>query len=56
MTSYFNSDDLNKFGFKNIGANVSVAKNTTIIGLENISIGNNVRIDSGTIIAAKSGF
>ncbi len=53
---YFNSDDLNKFGFKNIGKNVSVAKNTTIIGLENISIGNNVRIDSGTIIAAKSGF
>ena len=54
-TGYYNSEQLIKFGFNKVGDNVSIAKNCTIIGLENISIGSNVRIDSGTLIAATKG-
>ena len=44
-------------GFKSIGKNVQIAKNCTIVGLENIEIGDNVRIDGYcTIIAAGSGW
>ncbi|MDD3288181.1 MAG: DapH/DapD/GlmU-related protein [Alphaproteobacteria bacterium] len=53
---YFQSDELTEFGFKHVGKNVKIAKNCTIVGLENISLGNNVRIDSNVIIAARSGF
>ena len=52
---YYNSNELTKFGFKQIGSNVSIAKNTTILGLKNIEIGNNVRIDSYTTIACNKG-
>lgn len=52
---YFKSEELTQFGFKSVGDNVSIAKNCTIIGLENISIGNNVRIDGGATLACHSG-
>ncbi|OAN49331.1 galactoside O-acetyltransferase [Paramagnetospirillum marisnigri] len=52
---YFSSDELRQFGFKEVGRNVMIAKNATIIGLANISIGNNVRIDGGVTIVAQSG-
>lgn len=42
---YYNEFELRKMGFKSIGSNVLIAKNNTIIGLENIQIGSNVRID-----------
>ncbi|WP_347505904.1 acyltransferase [Pseudomonas anguilliseptica] len=54
---YYTSDQLVNIGFKTVGVNVRVAKNCTIIGLENIEFGDNVRIDGHcTIIAAGSGF
>ena len=54
---YFSEDELKEFGFRSVGKNVLIAKNCTIIGLENISIGNNVRIDGfSTITAAQSGY
>lgn len=52
---YYNSDELREFGFKHVGENVRVAKNMTIIGLENVSLANNVRIDGNTVIAAHTG-
>jgi acetyltransferase-like isoleucine patch superfamily enzyme len=52
---YFESEELRHFGFKNIGENVKIAKNTTIIGLNNISLGNNILIDGNVVIAAYSG-
>lgn len=52
---YFESEELRKFGFKSVGENVKIAKNTTIIGLNNISLGNNIRIDGNVVIAAYSG-
>ncbi len=53
---YFTSDELVRFGFKSVGQNVKIAKNCTIIGLHNISIGSNVRIDGYTVLAAHSGY
>lgn len=52
---YYTSKDLSEYGFKHIGENVQIARNCTIIGLENISIANNVRVDGGTTFACKSG-
>ena len=52
---YFETTELRQFGFKSVGKNVKIAKNCTIIGLSNISLGNNIRIDSNVIIAAYSG-
>ncbi|WP_229423052.1 acyltransferase [Telluria aromaticivorans] len=52
---YYRSEELRQFGFGQVGENVMIAKNATIIGLENISIGNNVRIDGGVVLAAHSG-
>ncbi len=54
---YYSSDQLIGIGFKAVGENVRIAKNCTIIGLENIEIGSNVRIDGYcSIIASGSGF
>ena len=54
---YYNEDDLKNAGFKSLGKNVRIAKNCTIIGLDNIDIGSNVRIDGYcTIIAADTGW
>jgi acetyltransferase-like isoleucine patch superfamily enzyme len=55
-SGYYKSDELKKFGFKKVGKNVSIAKNCTIVGLNNISFGNNIRIDSNVMIAASKGY
>ncbi len=54
---YFNEADLRAMGFKSVGVNVSIAKNCTIVGIEEIVIGDNVRIDGySTIIVPKGGW
>ena len=53
---YYTTDDLLEFGFKKVGKNVEIAKNCIIVGLENITIGDNVQIDGGTYLIAKRGF
>jgi acetyltransferase-like isoleucine patch superfamily enzyme len=55
-SGYYQSQQLKTFGFKRVGKNVEIAKNCTIVGLENISLGNNIRIDSNVIIAANTGY
>lgn len=52
---YFHSDELHQLGFRHIGRDVRIAKNATIIGLEHIAIGDHVRIDGHTTIAAHAG-
>lgn len=53
---YYDENRLRDFGFKSLGRNVRIAKNCNIVGIANISIGDNVRIDAfSTIIAAGSG-
>lgn len=49
---YYKTKELKNFGFLYIGNNVQIAKSCNIIGMENISIGNNVRIDSFTTIVS----
>lgn len=49
---YYNEEELASFGFQSVGTNVRVARNCTIIGLANISLGSNVRIDGGGAIIA----
>jgi galactoside O-acetyltransferase len=54
---YFTEHDLQHAGFKSIGRNVQIAKNTTIVGLENIALGDNIRIDGfSTIVASGEGW
>jgi galactoside O-acetyltransferase len=52
---YFETEELRQFGFKHVGNNVKIARNSTIIGLENIELGNNIRIDGNSTISAYSG-
>ena len=53
---YYQSEELMKMGFKKVGKNVHISKSCTIIGLENISLGNNIRIDDNAIITCNNGF
>lgn len=54
---YYTENELRDFGFKSVGQNVQIAKNCTIVGLENIAIGDNVRIDAYcSIFAHKEGW
>ena len=52
---YFETPELRTFGFAHIGENVRIAKNCTIVGLGNISIGDGSRIDSGACLFATGG-
>ena len=54
---YLTENELAAAGFKSIGENVKISKTCNIVGLSNIEIGSNVRIDAYTsIIAAGDGF
>lgn len=54
---YCDESRLSELGFKSVGKNVLISRMCNIVGVGNISIGDNVRIDAfTTIIAAGSGF
>lgn len=53
---YWTEGELMTFGFCKVGTNVRVAKNCTIIGMPNISFGDNVRIDGPTVMSASNGY
>lgn len=55
-STYLTELDLKDFGFKSIGKNVRISSDVRIYGQENISIGNNVRIDDFTILSAMNGY
>ena len=55
QSKYFSEIDLKDFGFKSIGKNVKISSDARIYGPENISIGNNVRIDDFAILSATIG-
>lgn len=56
MSDFFDIHELNQLGFKSIGSEVKIARNSQLIGLQNISIGSNVRIDSFCSLIASAGF
>lgn len=54
-SEYFDSNDLIELGVKFVGENVRISKDSVIVGLDNISIGSNVRVDSyNTILAGRN--
>lgn len=55
QSTYYTEHDLADFGFKSLGRNIMISSDARIYGASNISIGNNVRIDDFTILAAVRG-
>jgi acetyltransferase-like isoleucine patch superfamily enzyme len=55
-STYLTEEDLKDYGFKSIGKNVRISSDSRIYGQENISIGNNVRIDDFAILSAVNGY
>jgi len=49
--SFFSKEQLDKFGFKSFGENVLISDKTSIYNPQNITIGNNVRIDDFVILS-----
>lgn len=52
---FYDSSELRSFGFGAVGANVRVSHTCTVIGAENVFLGDNVRIDSQATIVATEG-
>lgn len=53
MNSFYNIEELNDLGFKEIGSNVLISRKCSIYGAKNITIGSNVRIDDFCILSGK---
>ena len=53
-SKFYSEKQLKKFKFKSLGKNVLIKKTVGLYFVENISIGNNVRIDDNVIIVASS--
>jgi len=53
MTSFYSQDELAELGFAHIGEKVYISRKASIYGANNISIGNNVRIDDFVILSGK---
>lgn len=51
--AYLTKDEIIAMGFKSVGENVLISDKASIYGMENISIGNNVRIDDFCVISAR---
>jgi galactoside O-acetyltransferase len=51
LDSFLTVKELREMNFKKIGTNVLISRKTSIYGAENISIGNNVRIDDFCILS-----
>jgi acetyltransferase-like isoleucine patch superfamily enzyme len=52
-TSFYTEKELATLGFKSYGDNVNVSRNAKFYGIEDIVIGNNVRIDDFCILSGK---
>lgn len=53
MNSFYNKTELKQLGLKSYGNNVLISKKTSIYDAQNITIGNNVRIDDFSILSGK---
>lgn len=55
-SGYWHTDELLHLGFKAVGKDVSVSRDCCIVGQQNISLGDHVRIDAMTLLSAGSGY
>lgn len=53
--SYLAEQQLRGFGVERVGTNVQVSTRATVIGLENISFGSNVRVDDNVVLLCGRG-
>lgn len=53
MNSYYTQNELSNIGFKSFGENVFISNKTSIYSPQDISIGDNVRIDDFCILSGK---
>lgn len=53
MISFYNESELKQLGFKTVGKNVLISRKASFYGIENMSLGNNVRIDDFCILSGK---
>jgi len=53
---FYDNKKLSNIGFKKIGKNVKISRSCIIIGVQNISLGSNIRIDAFTSIIADKGY
>ena len=53
MNSFYTEQELKNLGLKNYGKNVLISRKISIYGSEQISIGNNVRIDDFCVLSGK---
>lgn len=53
MNNFYSVEELEKIGFKSFGKDVLISKKASIYGAENITLGNNVRIDDFCILSGK---
>lgn len=53
MNSFFSREELLSIGFKSVGENVLFSRKASVYGVENITIGNNVRIDDFCFLSGK---
>ena len=50
-TSFYSQEELSALGFKSIGENCKISRKASFYSIQNISIGNNVRIDDYCILS-----
>ena len=51
MTSFLTEKELAELGLKRLGKNVKISRNARIYGAENVSVGDNVRIDDFCVLS-----
>ena len=45
MDSFYSQEELKNIGFQTFGRNVLISRKASVYGAEQISLGNNVRVD-----------
>lgn len=55
-STYLTESELRDYGFRSLGKNVRISSDARIYGEQNISIGDDVRIDDFAILSAANGF
>lgn len=55
QSRYLDEEELRLLGIGSVGQNVLVSEHATIVGLQNVNLGNNIRIDSHVIILSRQG-
>jgi len=53
MNSFFSQTELEAIGFKSLGKSVLISRNCSLYGVENMNVGDSVRIDDFCILSGK---